>query len=1119
MSLFRQPLLNPSLVAKQLNSEPIDSGHAALLHGWAATIRDGSIFTQKETAIRRPFLDMLFVKVLGYRPFGQGGDWTIHDEQTAGRGSVDTALGQFAANAPAKIVAPFELKGPQTSDLDAIMPGRHKSPVQQAWEYANDTPGCRFVLVSNMVELRLYAVGHGRQAYETWQIEELVNPSEYARLRLVLGASQLLGGATTRLLESSAGAEKEITQKLYRDYRTLRVQMIVALAHSNPTIALTDIIGHAQTLLDRVLFVAFAEDRALLPEKTLDRAYRTRNEFNPQPIWENFRGLFRAIDKGNPTLGIPAYNGGLFAENPALEALSVGDDTCRAFQQLGEYDFASEVGVTVLGHIFEQSVADLEELREAAGTDGFELKAKEQVERGSGRSVKGRRKDEGVVYTPDHITGFIVEQALGGYLTQAFERLLQRFVADPKAPRDAAGEIVWKRAAKNDPVRKQLPRSGGKGRGAAKGDVEDRAYEYLFWRDWLEFLKSVSVVDPACGSGAFLVAAFDWLHAEYRRVTEQLHAITGSYDLFDLNKAILNGNLYGVDLNAESVEITKLSLWLKTAERGKPLTSLEANIHLGNSLIRGQEFSERAFDWQAAFPQVFARGGFDVVIGNPPYVRMERIKPIKPYLEKHYEVVSDRADLYCYFYELGIKLLRPGGRLGYISSSSFLKTGSGEPLRVFLRARTRLHALVDFGDLQVFEGVTTYPVVLVAERLADGAAPDAQAPIDYLVLDAPIDSLSAAFAQGRRQMPQAQLGAGSWQIESPRLAALRRKLCAGHPTLKDVYGSPLYGIKTGLNEAFVVDRATRDDLIRRDPRSADLLKPFLVGDDLSKWHADLPTHWLIYTSKNSIAIDDYPAIRDHLLPFRSRPHAKKDLERRATKQEWFELQQGAVGETGTFDGAKLIYPEISQGPKFSIDRSGSFLNKTVFSLAHGDWVLLGLLSSKLAWFFLLGESNALRGGSWRLLMQQLYIEKFPLPAMLAKSNIGDIAQSCQQAAEQRRDAQNAFRSRIPDLAPGGRADKLPGALRDWWKLDFAAFRAQIKKAFKQEIPLAERSDWEHLLDVERAKVLALDARIARLEVELDRAVYALFGLDAEEIALLESTLRRGGKPESEEETD
>jgi hypothetical protein len=244
------------------------------------------------------------------------------------------------------------------------------------------------------------------------------------------------------------------------------------------------------------------------------------------------------------------------------------------------------------------------------------------------------------------------------------------------------------------------------------------------------------------------------------------------------------------------------------------------------------------------------------------------------------------------------------------------------------------------------------------------------------------------------------------------------------------------------------------------------------------------------------------------LPFRSRPDAKKDLDRRATKQEWFELQQGTVGETGAFDNSKMIYPEISQGPKFSIDSSGSYLNKTVFSLATGDWTLLGLLNSQLAWFFFLGESSALRGGSWRLLMQQLYIERFPVPHTPSDSSIGALAKACQRAAEQRGELQNAFRRRIPDLAPGGRADKLPGALRDWWRLDFAQFQKLVKKAFRQDIPLAQRNDWQNYLETERAKVLALDAQIAQWESELDHAVYALFGLDAEEIALLESTLRR-----------
>lgn len=1118
MALLQQPLFNPRLIAKNVDVRPIPEAQAAIVHGWAEEIRSGRITQQKETAIRRPFLEKFFVQILGYRGYGQGESWQIHDEQGAGRGAVDCALGEFSHDG-SRIVAPFELKGADTVSLDAIMPGRHKSPVQQAWEYANDTPGCHFVLVSNMVELRMYAVGHGRQAYERWHLADLVDPREYARLQLLLSAENLLSGRTAQLLESSVKADKEITDKLYCDYRTLRINLIVSLAQSNEHLSLAEAIEHAQTILDRVLFIAFAEDRRLLPEKTLEQAFAARNPFNPQPVWDNFKGLFAAIDKGSPALGIAAYNGGLFAHDPALSALRVGDDICHQFRQLGDYDFASEVGVTVLGHIFEQSVADLEELRHAADEGTFELKVKEQTKRASARSVKGRRKDEGVVYTPDHVTAFIVEQALGGYLQAQFERRLRAYVVDPERPHDTDGEIVWKPLARDDKAaRERLPRTGGRAAGGKfQGDVEARAYEYLFWRDWMDFLKTVRVVDPACGSGAFLVAAFDWLQAEYTRVNEQLHAITGSYDLFDLNKAILNGNLYGVDLNAESVEITKLSLWLKTAERGKPLTSLEANIHLGNSLIRGSEYSQRAFDWQAAFPEAFAAGGFDVVLGNPPYVRMERIKPIKPYLKRHYQVAADRADLYAYFYEIAVReLLRAGGRLGYISSNSFMKTRSGEPLRRFLLARTRLLAMVDFGDLQIFEGVTTYPVVVIAEKRAADTAPAENEALRYLVLEEKPGSLSAAFEQQAQQMPLSQLGSGSWQLETPALAALRRKLIDGHPTLKQVYGSPLYGIKTGLNEAFVVDRATRDELIRRDPRSADLLKPFLVGDDLKKWHAEPPSSWLIYIPRNKISIDDFPAIREHLLPFRRRPERKSDLERRATQQAWFELQQGAVGESGVFDRNKLVFPEISQGPKFSIDRSRAYLNKTVFSLPTDDARLLGLLSSKLAWFFFLGEANALRGGSWRLLMQQVYLERFPVPPEGEYERIADLAACLQLLSEQHRDVCSEVARRIPDLAPGSRVDKLPGVLQDWWQHDFAGFRAAVKKHFKQDIPLAERSDWERYLETERAKVQGLDAEIARLEAQLDREVYALFVLDEAEITLLESTLSRAGQQEEEE---
>lgn len=226
------------------------------------------------------------------------------------------------------------------------------------------------------------------------------------------------------------------------------------------------------------------------------------------------------------------------------------------------------------------------------------------------------------------------------------------------------------------------------------------------WAAYRKRLTSLRIVDLACGSGVFLVIAFDWMKAELERVNGKLAVLQGGRDLFDPDSEILTNNLFGVDVNSESVEIAKLSLWIKTARRGKVLDSLDGNLRVGDSLIEDSSYAyrEHGFVWKKVFPEVFVEGGFDVVLGNPPYVRMELIKPMKPWLEKRYEVVSDRADLYAYFFERGVKVLKPGGRLGYISSATFFKTGSGKPLREFLRKQATIETVVDFGDHQIFEG-------------------------------------------------------------------------------------------------------------------------------------------------------------------------------------------------------------------------------------------------------------------------------------------------------------------------------------------------------------------------------------------------------------------------------
>lgn len=1082
MPLFYQSLFNTRFLAQRAGNDPTPPEHKKLLLEWAQTIRDQSIYGQKETAIAGAFVRRFLVELLGYRPFGNEASWTIEDQKRIGRGAADAALGHFDAAGISHVIAPVELKGADTRDLDAIMPGRHKSPVQQVWEYAMDTPGCQFLLVSNMVEIRLYAVGHTRQVYERFDILELADSdAAYRRFRLLLAADRLLTGETAKLLAESAQAEKEVTQKLYRDYKTWRINLLIALIQSTgqPAEAL---IEPVQKLLDRVLFVAFAEDRGLLPQKSLAQAWSHRDPYLPRPVWENFKSLFRAIDKGNAALGILPYNGGLFALDPALDDLAVPDDSCRMFAALGDYDFADDVSVTVLGHIFEQSVSDIEQLKDLAGTENFSLGALEAQVKESARSVSGKRKQEGIVYTPDAITRFIVDQTLGVYLETEQAKLRASYVT-------TSG--VWRKPTEEE--KKLVGRQK-----QVKLKSQERLVEFLFWHAWRERLQHVRVVDPACGSGAFLIAAFDTLDAEYRRANEQIQAITGSHDLFDIGREILNGNLYGVDLNPESIEITKLSLWLKTAQRGKPLESLEAHLRVGNSLIDDAAFTDRSFDWYTVFPDAFKEDGFDVVLGNPPYVRMERLKPVKPYLEKRYAVASDRADLYCYFYELGLSLLKPGGRLGYISSSTFFKTGSGEPLRRHLLAHSQLRTLVDFGDIQVFEGVTTYPAIVVLDHTD---TPDPAAPIRFLALgDTLPESLAAEFQQQAGAMPQGQLGTDAWRLEDARLAKLRVKLTRGHPTLKDTYGPPLYGIKTGLEAAFVVDRATRDALIATDPRSAELLKPYLEGKDLKKWRIEPQDLWLIYIPKCRLAIADFPAIERHLRPFR------EQLEKRATKQEWFELQQAQEAYVSKFGKPKIVYPDISQGSKFSLEINGAYIPTTAFAIAGADSYLLALLNSTSTWWLIEQISPALRGGVWRQRLKSQYIEILPVPAAPpeTRARLATLAETAQRAAEQRRDLLQAFRRRVlTDLAPGGATAKLNTKLLDWPALDFKAFHDEVKKQFKQTIPLAERDAWQMRFEADKARVVELSAEIVRCEREIDTLVYRLFDLTAEEIALIE----------------
>lgn len=380
------------------------------------------------------------------------------------------------------------------------------------------------------------------------------------------------------------------------------------------------------------------------------------------------------------------------------------------------------------------------------------------------------------------------------------------------------------------------------------------------------------------------------------------------------------------------------------------------------------------FFWQVDFAEVFEeKGGFDVVIANPPYIRMELIKAIAPHLKKLYRSAAGRADAFIYFFEKGINTLREGGVLTYISSSTFAKTGSGEALRGMLRDETTLCRFVDFGDLQVFEGVTTYPAVLVLRK--------EKPPEHSEVRGQVIESLAPDELEEQLRAPgvlvrQRELEPDGWRFEDRRLANLRQKIKDAGVTLKDYCGSPLYGIKTGLNEAFVIDSPTRDALVAKNKRSAEIIKPFLEGKDLKPWRAEWRGLWLIYTH-HGIDMKQYPAVLQHLQPY------KRRLEARATAHLhlWYELQQPQFQYVRGMEGPKIMYPDMSNRPKFVFDDTGYYFGNTTYFIPEADRHLQAVLCSLVLWWHLTSSVRLMRGGYLRLFTQ--YMETLPIAKLSA----------------------------------------------------------------------------------------------------------------------------------------
>jgi len=1039
----------------------------------------------KESAQSHDFLNF-FKELLGYQSVNDqvnAKKWDVENELKG----IDYALGEFS-KAQKTVLVPFEFKGPDTWDLTRPMKGRVESTVAQAIRYAINSQGtAKWFLVSNCLEFRLYKFPDSNIKYEQWFIEDLIKPEEYARFILLLSKNNLLSGETERLFNDSLRTEKDISDQLYFDYRQLRIDLINGLKKDNNSIRRKAMVRLSQKLLDRLLFIAFAEDRGLLPRSTLhNRIFKEPSE--GFTVWDVLKKLFTDIDKGNAANTIPAYNGGLFAGDQELESLTVSDDLLKKFKTLYDYDFDNDIGTPVLGHIFEQSISDLDEIY-ATVDDEQELQGNTKAS----TSTSGKRKQDGIVYTPEFITDYIIEHTLGGYLKQQ--------------------------------------------RAGIAHEPDSAAY----WMAYRAILAGTRVLDPACGSGAFLIGAFKYLKTEYDFVNRRIKELEPQHtDLFglDLDADILNNNLFGVDLNPESIEITQLALWLETAEKGKKLKPLDKNIQQGNSIIHHKHTDKGAFLWNVQFNRIMQSGGFDVILGNPPYVRQERLSAIKPYLQEHYKTYHGVADLYTYFFELGLNLLKKGGRLGYISSSTFFRTNSGTPLREFLKVQSNLLRVIDFNDYPVFEGVTTYPAILIMEKPERLRKQAPKSEFGFLNITAIKDPLHSALKLQLQTdfgvMKQGSLKADAWQLEDEHLTKLRQKITQGYKTLKEVYGSPLYGIKTGLNEAFVITEQQYQALKQDDP-DGKILKPFLEGKDLKRWRAESRGLYLILFPKGwthaqlrpktdgenpspeVIALEEvkawayvqknYPKIAEYLSTYSLQGRKRGDK-----GDFWWELRACAYYEK--FAKPKIQYAHFSPQSLFHFNQNGHISNDKSYIIPTNDLGLYGLLNSRLFWFLIQAICPSVRGGFYELRSQ--YIETLPIPNASSeqKQLIADLAEQCQANAEDRYELEQKVQRRlIENLRPTNNIESLNNKLNQWWKLATVtelareackAFKLKKSETLKVDLTNPTQQDiWESYLK-DNAKVWQdYTQTINGLEQQINTAVYALFKLTPEEISLIE----------------
>jgi type I restriction-modification system DNA methylase subunit len=1045
MALFQKSVLNKFI--KSQDAVKIEAAYQRFSDIFQQVDRQAEIRSMKEEEYQDGFLDDLFVNILGYIKRPNAGFNLVREKKN----EADSKKADGAILKNDMPLAVIELKGTDTTDLDKV--------TNQGFGYKNNHKECVYVVISNFEKLRFFI--HHAVDYIEFNLFTL-SKEEFTTLWLCLHSDNLLDNIPAKIKAESVVKEEDITKNLYKDYSTFKQELWQDIVKLNPNGDPLQFYKKTQKLIDRFLFIFFTEDAGLLPPNSISRMVERwqmlKDEDAYKPLYDIFKQYFGYLNTGRPGKTpqdeIFAYNGGLMLEDEILESITISDDVLlKHVSRLTTYDFSSEVDVNILGHIFENSLNDIEAVT-------AELKGQE-IDK-----TKTKRKKDGVFYTPKYITKYIVDNTVGKLCDEKKVEL----------------EIIDEEYAKGRTNRK-------------KETLKQLDKNLQAYRSWL---LNITICDPACGSGAFLNQALEYLMEEHRYIDELESLLLGAGFTFPgVENHILENNIFGVDINDESIEIAKFSLWLRTAQRGRKLTSLNNNIKCGNSLIDDPEVAgEKAFNWQKEFPSVFDKGGFDVVIGNPPYFNVETLGvgsiDVK-YLQKSYsDIWQDKSDILFYFMFKALELSK--SEIGFIISNAYLFSDKAKKLRNELLNSGRLTKIVNFEKYLVFKDASITSCISLFSKKHHTEHPckalifkekdySIQQVINY------INDLNNEF---------------DIEFENDKVFALvnnaqqflNKKIDSEHPTLSSIchIGS---GMQTGANSIFLFEEFPNQF-------NEKFIKKRMIGENIGRYKYTPKDNYILYIED----IDDFetfPAsIQNHLLTNRNFLENRADKKRRSTSKWW---NYTFAMHKDFYKLNKIWCSYRGNSNAFFLDESSDYIGLTNTTVIFENnpnvsiKYILALLNSKLLNYRYKSIGKQTGGGVFEYFANGVGKLTIPLILLTAQESFVLIVEKIISLNNELVTLSEKFQRTIRRKF---NLTVIPKKLEYCYLLSYADFLKELTK-LKVKLSLTEETEWEDYFLLEQQKSIKLKSEIDQTDKEIDRMVYELYGLTEEEIKVVEES--------------